>query len=75
MATVPVGIISAVATAVGRPDLIMPIIAGIGQVDSAEPSHVMWDLGRQRRSQHGGHGGIRIWSPRDTRPSSGQCCS
>ena len=46
MATVPVGIISAVATAVGRPDLIMPIIAGIGQVDSAEPSHVMWDLGR-----------------------------
>lgn len=46
MATVPVGIISAVATAVGRADLIMPIIAGIGQVDSAEPSHVMWDLGR-----------------------------
>lgn len=46
MATVPVGIINGVATAVGRPDLIMPIIAGIGQVDSAEPSHAMWDLGR-----------------------------
>jgi rifampicin phosphotransferase len=46
MATVPVGIISAAATAVGRPDLFMPIIAGIGQVDSAEPSHAMWDLGR-----------------------------
>ncbi len=46
MATVPVGIISAVATAVGRADLIMPIISGIGQVDSAEPSHAMWDLGR-----------------------------
>jgi len=46
MATVPVGIISAVATAVERPDLIMPIIAGIGQVDSAEPSHAMWGLGR-----------------------------
>ena len=29
MATVPVGIITAVATAVGRPDLIMPIIAGV----------------------------------------------
>ena len=46
MATVPVGIISGVATAVERPDLIMAIIAGIGQVDSAEPSHAMWDLGR-----------------------------
>ena len=46
MATVPVGIISAVATAVGRPDLIMPIIAGIGEVDSAEPSYAMWDLSR-----------------------------
>jgi phosphohistidine swiveling domain-containing protein len=50
MATVPVGIISAVATAVGRTDLIMPIIAGIGQVDSAEPSHAMWDLGRSAAS-------------------------
>ena len=46
MATVPVGIITAVATAVGRPDLIMPLIAGIGEVDSAEPSHAMWALGR-----------------------------
>lgn len=46
MATVPVGIITAVATAVGRPDLIMPIITGIGEVDSAEPSHAMWALGR-----------------------------
>ncbi|MFZ4719967.1 MAG: PEP-utilizing enzyme [Ilumatobacteraceae bacterium] len=46
MATVPVGVISAVATAVGRPDLILPIIAGIGEVDSAEPSHAMWALSR-----------------------------
>lgn len=46
MATVPVGIISAVATAVGRPDLIMPIIAGIGEVDSAAPSNAMWEMGR-----------------------------
>ena len=30
----------------GRPDLIMPIIAGIGEVDSAEPSHAMWALSR-----------------------------
>jgi rifampicin phosphotransferase len=46
MATVPVGIISAVATAVGRPDLILPIMAGIGEVDSAAPSHAMWAMSR-----------------------------
>jgi rifampicin phosphotransferase len=46
MATVPIGIISAVATAVGRPDLIMPIIAGIGEVDSAAPSSAMWAMSR-----------------------------
>ena len=46
MATVPVGVISAVAVAVGRPDLIMPIISGIGDVDSAAPSHAMWALSR-----------------------------
>lgn len=46
MATVPLGVISGVAAAVGRPDLIMPIISGIGEVDSAEPSHAMWALSR-----------------------------
>ena len=46
MATVPVGIISGVAEAVGRPDLLLPIIAGFGDVDSAEPSHAMWAIGR-----------------------------
>jgi rifampicin phosphotransferase len=46
MATVPVGVITAVATAVGRPDLVMPIISGIGEVDSAAPSHAMWALSR-----------------------------
>lgn len=50
MATVPVGIISGVANAVGRPDLILPIIAGFGEVDSAEPSHAMWDMGRLVRN-------------------------
>jgi len=52
MATVPVGIITAVATAVGRPDLIMPIIAGVGEVDSAEPSHAMWALSRLDPDSH-----------------------
>jgi rifampicin phosphotransferase len=46
MASVPLGVISAVAGAVGRPDLTMPIIAGIGDVDSAAPSHAMWALSR-----------------------------
>lgn len=46
MATVPVGMISAIATAVGRSDLILPLIAGFGEVDSAEPSHVLWAMGR-----------------------------
>jgi len=48
MASVPLGAISAVATAVGRPDLVMPIIAGFGEVDSAEPSHAMWALSRMQ---------------------------
>jgi phosphohistidine swiveling domain-containing protein len=46
MATVPVGMISAIATTVGRPDLVMPLIAGFGDVDSAEPSHALWAMGR-----------------------------
>lgn len=46
MATVPVGVINGVATTVGRPDLIMPILSGIGDVDSAAASHAMWALSR-----------------------------
>jgi phosphohistidine swiveling domain-containing protein len=46
MATVPLAVVSAVATAVGRPDLIMPILSGIGDVDSAAPSHAIWALSR-----------------------------
>lgn len=53
MATVPVGIISGVAAAVERPDLFMHIIAGIGEVDSAEPSHALWEMGRLVRSSSG----------------------
>jgi pyruvate,water dikinase len=46
LVTVPVGTIQGVAEAVGRPDLMMPMLAGIGKVDSAEPSYAMWDLSR-----------------------------
>ena len=46
LSTVPVGVIQGVATAVGRPDLILPLLSGFGQVDSAEPSYAMWNLSR-----------------------------
>ena len=46
MATVPLGIIQGVSTAVGRPDLLMVLIAGVGEVDSAAPSMALWELGR-----------------------------
>ena len=46
LAAVPVGVIQEVASAAGRPDLVMPLIAGVGQVDSAEPSYAMWALSR-----------------------------
>jgi pyruvate,water dikinase len=46
LSSVPVGVIQAVATAVGRPDLILPLLSGVGQVDSAEPSYAMWTLAR-----------------------------
>ncbi len=46
LATVPVGIITAVCEAVGRPTDVLKLIAGLGDVESAAPSMVMWDLGR-----------------------------
>ena len=46
MATVPLGIIQGVSVAVGRPDLLMVLIAGVGEVDSAAPSMALWELGR-----------------------------
>jgi hypothetical protein len=46
MATVPLGIIQDVCTAIGRPDLVLVLITGLGYVDSAAPSMAMWELGR-----------------------------
>lgn len=46
LTSVPVGVIQNVATAAGRPDLILPLMAGLGRVDSAEPSYAMWALSR-----------------------------
>jgi len=47
LATVPVGILTKVSAAVGMPTAALKLIAGVGDVESAAPSMVMWDLGRQ----------------------------
>jgi pyruvate,water dikinase len=45
-ATVPVGIIQQVCEAVGRPDAMLKLMAGVGDVESAAPSYAMWELSR-----------------------------
>jgi len=47
LATLPVGIITKVTEAVGQPEAALKLLAGIGDVESAAPSMVMWDLGRR----------------------------
>ncbi len=42
-----IGTVSGVCAAVGRPELAMPLISGVGEVDSAAPSQAMWDLSRR----------------------------
>ena len=46
LTTVPMGIVSAVCNAIGRPTDAMKIMAGLGDVESAAPSMAMWELGR-----------------------------
>ncbi len=41
------GILAAVGAAIGDPSIAMKLVAGIGEVDSAEPSYRMWELSRQ----------------------------
>lgn len=47
---VGLGAISQIAAAVGRPELALTLVAGIGDVDSAGPSHGMWTLSRLART-------------------------
>ncbi|MEM9610808.1 MAG: PEP-utilizing enzyme [Actinomycetota bacterium] len=47
LATLPVGIITGVCEAVGRPADALKLLAGLGDVESAAPSMAMWQLGRQ----------------------------
>jgi len=44
------GVLAAIGAAVGDPTIAMTILAGIGDVDSAEPSYAMWELSRQVRA-------------------------
>jgi pyruvate,water dikinase len=47
LASVPVGIITKVAQAVGDPAATLKLVAGVGDVESAAPSMAMWHLSRQ----------------------------
>jgi pyruvate,water dikinase len=49
-ASIAPGIIAAVCAAIGNPTAAMRLLAGLGGVDSAEPSSVMWDLSRTVRA-------------------------
>ena len=40
------GILGAVVTAMGDPGMAMRLVSGIGEVDSAAPSHALWALSR-----------------------------
>jgi len=44
------GILGAVCAALGEPETAMKLLAGIGDVDSAEPSYRIWELSRAVRS-------------------------
>jgi len=46
LATLPIGIITAVCEAVGQPTAVLKLLAGLGDVESAAPSMAMWELGR-----------------------------
>jgi pyruvate,water dikinase len=47
---VGLGAVAQVAAAVGRPELGLTLVSGIGDVDSAGPSTGMWDLSRLART-------------------------
>ncbi len=46
LATLPMGIITGVCNEVGQPTSTLKLLAGLGDVESAAPSMLMWDLGR-----------------------------
>jgi pyruvate,water dikinase len=49
-ASVGPGMLGQVCAAVGQPQSAMPLMTGLGNVDSAEPAYAMWDLSRMVRA-------------------------
>lgn len=43
---VGIGTVTGVCAAIGSPELVMTLVSGLGEVDSAAPSWAMWELGR-----------------------------
>lgn len=58
-ASIGTGIIASVAEAAGDPTLALKLITGIGDVDSALPSHAMWTLSRLEPDSAGFAAGFR----------------
>jgi pyruvate,water dikinase len=46
VATLPIGVITHVCAAVGRPEATLRLLGGLGDVESAAPAVAMWELGR-----------------------------
>jgi len=46
LSPLPVGVLTQICGAVGRPDDVMRALSGVGDVESAAPSLAMWELGR-----------------------------
>ncbi len=53
LSTVPVGALTQICEAIGRPADAMKIISGVGDVESAAPSMAMWEMGRQIAADDG----------------------
>jgi pyruvate,water dikinase len=49
-ASIGPGTVTAIVTALGRPEAALRLIAGLGGVDSAAPSYDLWDLSRHVRA-------------------------
>ena len=47
LSSIPVGALTQICAAVGRPADAMKIISGVGDVESAAPSLAMWEMGRK----------------------------
>jgi rifampicin phosphotransferase len=45
-----VGTVAGVCAAIGKPELLMPLISAAGDVDSAAPSWAMWEMSRTVRN-------------------------